>query len=397
MKIAVLGAGAMGGAVVRDLLNNPALSELLIADAKHERAQLLARSLGDSRVRTALVDGIDVDSTASALRGSQAVVNAAQYEINCDVMRACLKAGTNYCDLGGMYHITRKQHLLFDDFKAAGLTAITGIGAAPGITNVLSRYGYDRLDAVDKVDTSFAAADLNASGGTGALIAPYSIRTIMQELSEDSVQFIAGQHIIKPALSGPLEIDFPQPIGVRTCYHTLHSEPATIPYSFRDKGVKEVTWRLSLPTALEEALRTLVRAGFASTEPMEFAGNSLVPVDVLAAVMARNAARALATADVEAREAACIRSTVYGVNNGSPETITVDCIAQTPSSGESLVALMTGVPASIAVQMLASGSCRKAGVWGPEAAIEPHTFFAELGRRGMKVQVTHRKVLSGGE
>ena len=42
----------------------------------------------------------------TALAGADVLLNTASYRINLDAMRACLKAGCHYLDLGGLYHMT---------------------------------------------------------------------------------------------------------------------------------------------------------------------------------------------------------------------------------------------------------------------------------------------------
>ena len=37
------------------------------------------------------------------------LVNSASYRVNLDAMRACLKAGSHYVDLGGLYWMTGDQ------------------------------------------------------------------------------------------------------------------------------------------------------------------------------------------------------------------------------------------------------------------------------------------------
>ena len=54
-------------------------------------------------------------------------------------------------DMGGLFHVTRKQMPLSDQWKAQGLTAVLGMGSAPGIVNVMSRYAVDLLDSVESI------------------------------------------------------------------------------------------------------------------------------------------------------------------------------------------------------------------------------------------------------
>ena len=53
-------------------------------------------------------------------------------------MEACLEAGVNYIDLGGLYHVTKRQLELSPKFEQRGLLAMLGVGSAPGKTNLLA-------------------------------------------------------------------------------------------------------------------------------------------------------------------------------------------------------------------------------------------------------------------
>ena len=52
----------------------------------------------------------------------------------------------------------------------------------------------------------------------------------------------------RPAGSGVIEWDFPEPVGTQPAMYTLHSEPATLPETIQ--GVRDVRWRLALPHAV---------------------------------------------------------------------------------------------------------------------------------------------------
>ena len=91
------------------------------------------------------IDVRDPNSCARALRGASACVNCVDYRLNLEVMRGCLAAGAHYVDLGGLFHMTRRQLELDADFRGAGLTALLGMGSAPGKTNLLARAAAARL------------------------------------------------------------------------------------------------------------------------------------------------------------------------------------------------------------------------------------------------------------
>jgi saccharopine dehydrogenase (NAD+, L-lysine-forming) len=393
MRIGTIGAGAMGSEILRYLLEVSEADEFLVVDADESRAKACVAALGNRRLRAATADANRIEETAECLRGCAVVANAAQYYVNVEVMRACLGAGCHYLDLGGLFHMTRRQLELRRDFERAGLTAVLGIGAAPGITNVLARCGYDQLDEVFAARLSFAGESLGGPPQIEVFVPPYSIRTIMEEFTEDSWQFLDGELKRLPPLSGAEEIDFPSPIGRRRCFHTLHSEPATIPEAFRDKGIREVTWKLSFAQSFEDRCRTLALVGLGSKEALDVCGSPVVPLDFLAALVERTAGEKLRGETLKMHEIACMRAQLEGKRRGKPVEIVVDCIVRTPSHGSSVAAYATALPPAVTARMLATGRIGLPGVWGPESVIPPDLFFQELSRRGMRIETTERATL----
>jgi saccharopine dehydrogenase-like NADP-dependent oxidoreductase len=395
MKIAVIGgAGAMARTIVRDLSENTRVKEILIADYQGDKAEEFAASFKDPRLKASFLDAYKIEEATELIKDYDAVINSAQYYVNISVMKACVRAGCHYNDLGGMFHTTREQRNLFDEFKQAKLTAVLGIGGAPGITNVLARYGYDQLDTVEIVRVSDAGVDMTDMKGINAFVPGYSIRTIMEEYSDEAVEFIDGEYKTLPPISGAMEIDFPEPIGRRTCIHTLHSEPATIPASFRDKGIREVTWRLSLPAEFEKKAQFLASLGFASKNPLEVEGVKVAPIEVLAAVVDKQIEDKLGGVKLKIEDMECLRAQIIGEKNGRKAEFIIDCIVGTHSRwGCSSGDVSTGVPPCIAAQMQVEGRIQP-GVWGPEQAIEPEYFFRELAKREMRIQVTKKEDLT---
>ena len=386
MKIVVIGAaGLMGSTIVRDLSESPGVEEILVADCQEEKAKELAASFNDSRIKASFVDASNIEETANLIKGYDVVINSALYYVNISTMKACLRAGCHYNDLGGMFHTTRKQLELFDDFKEAGLTAVLGIGSAPGTTNVLARYAYDRLDKVDTVRLSSGGIDLTDMKGIDVFMPPYSLRTIMEECTDNAVEFIDGEYKAFPALSGLEEITYPEPIGKCLCFHTLHSEPATIPASFKDKGVKEVTWKLGLPPEFVERAKFLASVGFGSTKPIKVQDMEVIPREVLVAVVDKQVKDKLEGVDIKTNITRSRHAQVIGEKNGRKVEYVLDCISGVHSRWG--VHCATQVPPSIAAQMQAKGMIKEPGVWAPEQVIDPEYFFRELSKREMRVQV----------
>jgi saccharopine dehydrogenase-like NADP-dependent oxidoreductase len=200
------------------------------------------------------VDAREAESLAEALRGASVCVNCTDYRLNLEVMQGCLAAGVHYIDLGGLFHMTRRQLELDEAFRQAELTAILGLGSAPGKTNLLARAAVERLDGEPRALSMWAVTRDPAAAGH-PLPAPYSVRTLLDELQMRPMIVERGELREVEPLSGEAERDFPDPIGRAQGVYTLHSELATLPDAY--PTLEEASFRLCLTPGLLEGLLAL--------------------------------------------------------------------------------------------------------------------------------------------
>jgi saccharopine dehydrogenase-like NADP-dependent oxidoreductase len=214
-----------------------------------ETARRDARLEGHERV-----DASDAGSVATALGGAAVCVNCAAYRLNLTVMRGCLEAGVHYVDLGGLFHVTREQLELDEQFRSAGLTAILGLGSAPGKTNLLSAAAARRLGEEPR-SLEIWAASRDPAAADHPFPAPYSVRTLLDELHLRPMVLQDGKLVDVEPLSGESDHDFPEPIGNARGIYTLHSELATLPGAL--PSLREASFRLCLAPGLLEKLLAL--------------------------------------------------------------------------------------------------------------------------------------------
>jgi saccharopine dehydrogenase-like NADP-dependent oxidoreductase len=200
------------------------------------------------------VDARDPASLAGALEGAAVVVNAADYRLNLDVMRGALSVGAHYVDLGGLFHVTLQQLELDGEFRRAGLTAVLGMGSAPGKTNLLAAAAARRLGG-DPVSMEIWAATRDPAAVEHPFPAPYSVQTLRDELQMAPVVLENGVLEEVEPLSGEAERDLPEPVGHVRGIYTLHSELATLPSSI--PTLREASFRLCLSPGLLEKLLAL--------------------------------------------------------------------------------------------------------------------------------------------
>jgi len=386
MKIIVLGgAGLMGRVAVKDLAASEGVDQVVIADRDTDLAHKVADIIpaGRSKVSVVHTDVTDHEGLVSTLRGADAVLNAVHYYFNLNVMRGCLKARTHYTDLGGLFHNTHKQLALHNEFAEAGLTAVLGMGSAPGVPNVQARYAADRLDTIEHIRIY-----------DGILPPPgddirfgYAIPTIIDELVMPPMVFHDGAFVKETPLAGEEDYWFTPPVGLLRCHLSLHSEVATLPVTFKAKGIRECFFKINYWGMSPEAfakVKLLADLGFAGAEPVDVRGTPVKPRDLLTALLADR----IPPLDAFVQEPADptrwtkeIVTEVKGTQNGQELLYRLGTLTAVGS-------LPTGVAPSITAQWLAAGRVPGPGVFPPEAAIAPQPFFDELARRGIVTQVT---------
>lgn len=386
--VVIGGAGAMGRITVKDLVETCGKTDqIVIADYDLKKAEELAASYKDARVSAIRVNVKDVLATAKALEGAFAVINSVQYQMNLDVMEAALGARVHYIDLGGLFHVTRKQLELHDRFKRIGKTALLGMGAAPGITNILSRHAADQLDTVREIHTRVGSMEKTRYEPKPALAVAYSLKTILEEFSFEPAVFTKGElKFVKP-MSGDTPHRFPPPIGLRRPMYTIHSEVATLPLSFKDKGVKEVSFKIAFDPEFVDRVRFLRDLGMASHDPIQIGDIKVAPIDVINRVaMTQPPTKQVGPL----KQYEVVRAVVKGTRNGKKVTVIADChTAGMPAWGIGLD-IDTGSPPAIAAQMLAAGEITETGALPAEIAVPPQAFFKHLKKRRMSVKTTKK-------
>jgi saccharopine dehydrogenase-like NADP-dependent oxidoreductase len=390
MHIIVLGgAGAMGRVTVRALSEYDDVEQVTIADYNAERARELAAALQESHAGSTLsvqqIDVRDFERLRVLIRGADAVLSAIDYAYNLPVLKACIQERVHYADLGGLFHMTRTLMALSDEAEAAGITAIMGMGGTPGITNLLARRAVDQLERVEGIKVQLGCSDTTPS--TAPLVAPYSIRTILDEFTKPPQVFQDGEWLPQAPLSGREELEFPAPVGRASAVYSLHSECATFPISFRDKGIRHVSFKIAFPGDFLAKLKFLVDLGFGSNEPIQVQGVEVSPREVLARLL-----EMVPVEPVEPQDCDVLRVLVTGEAGGQQLEICNQIVVLPYRRwGISAGALDTGVPLAIAGRMLARGEITRRGCHGPEVCVPIAPFFQELARYGMHMEETVRR------
>ena len=152
MKIVGLGAGLMGKEAARDLVKNPKVGKVFLADLNVAQAQQFADTLQTNKIEVLKLDATDDQQLKIVMSKANVVVNALFYKFNEKVARTAIEVGVHSVDLGGhIGGITDEILKLNPAAKAKGLTLIPDIGVAPGMVNILAGLGASKLDNVKSI------------------------------------------------------------------------------------------------------------------------------------------------------------------------------------------------------------------------------------------------------
>jgi saccharopine dehydrogenase (NAD+, L-lysine-forming) len=356
MRVVLLGgAGEVGSEVARNLARVAEIDEIAIADINGERAHALAREIGRPGVSATALDARDRDRALELLADANVLMNCTSFELFGEVFELALAARLDYADL-----ISEPTTRQLEAAVAAGITAISGLGATPGLSNVLVRHAADELDELRTVEISWISLRTVAP-------TPGLLDTILWELSDDCPTrafYRDGQHEPAAFLEGSRLVEFAPPVGRQFVYYVPHPEVRTLPRHFptlRDCAVRG-SWR---PELMQD-MRVLERYGL-------LAGTSL-----------KATKQAIWERCGGARDSAAwmlyLKIEVGGLRDGERVRRTYD-ISHPPEWGERGVARMTGEPASVGVQLLVRHGHTCTGFVDPEQYFDPFEFMAELERR----------------
>lgn len=230
MKIIVLGgAGDIGSRVVEDIVQQPDVTQVTIADRNEAAAlQLKLRLQQDpttkcGAIEVAIVDAFHHDGMVKAIRGHDVCASALGpfhlFEVRC--CRASIEAGAMYCSVCDDYNAAVDViEQLHDKARQAGLLCVTGFGATPGCSNMIVKYASELMDFPTDVTIS-CFQPMNAGGGEAVLRHMFFVMSGMLPVWKDgSLQQIQ-------ACGTSRVVHFPKFGGVRV-WPMGHAEPVTM-------------------------------------------------------------------------------------------------------------------------------------------------------------------------
>jgi saccharopine dehydrogenase (NAD+, L-lysine-forming) len=257
------------------------------------------------------------------------------------------------------------------------------MGSAPGVPNIQARYAADRLDTIE----SIKIFDGIKPPPPDTVTFPYAVPTIVDELTVEPMVFENGEFVAKPPLSDFEDYWFAPPLGLLPMHLSLHSEVATLPVTFKDKGVKECFFKINywgMSQKAIEKISVLGEFGFDSNEPVEVQGAAVVPREMMVSMLSGyvpSITDLLAPPKTKPPDwVKEIVTEIHGTKDGKEVTYRMGTLT---CKG----ALPTGLAPAVAAIWLAEGRVEP-GVYPPEASLDPEAFFKELEEHEIITQAT---------
>jgi saccharopine dehydrogenase (NAD+, L-lysine forming) len=393
VRILVVGTGGVGSAFAGVARRRSYFEHCALADYDPARPHEVVAGLDDGRFSAHRIDASSKDDVVRLIRetNADAVLNAVDPLFNVPIFDACLEAGATYLDMAmtlsephserpyeevgvklGDYQFERAPV-----WEEEGLLALVGIGVEPGAADVFARHAADELfSEIDEVGIR-DGANLVVEGYDFA--PTFSIWTTIEECLNPPVIWDAGRGWYTTApFSEPEVFHFPEGIGPVECVNVEHEEVLLVP---RWIECKRVTFKYGLGDEFIEVLKALHKLGLDSKEKIPVRGVEVAPRDVVAAALPDPA-----TLGDRMTGKTCAGTLVTGLGkDGSPRKTYLYHVADNEQTmreyGSQAVVWQTAINPVIALELLASGDWKGAGVLGPEA-FPAAPFLAKLAEYG---------------
>ncbi|MBI4867520.1 MAG: saccharopine dehydrogenase NADP-binding domain-containing protein [Candidatus Wallbacteria bacterium] len=379
MKILVIGAGKMGGALVQDLARNPRVTKITVADRDEQLARAAAGRVREREglVAAAVIDAADESSVARVMQGHDAAVGAADYRFNETLARLAIAGRLHFCDLGGNNTVVAKELAMDAAARAAGVTIVPDCGLAPGMVSVLVAHGLRDLERADTVSVRVGGLPVKPVGPLRYQLV-FSVRGLTNEYLEPAVVLRNHELSTVPSLTEVEELEFPAPFGKLEAFQTSGGT-STLPTTYREK-VRDLDYKTIRYPGHCALMKFLADLGMLSEAPLAVGGQEIVPRQITEAALVRHLPH-------EGADAVLVRVSVDGTTGGRRVRRRYQCVEYGAGSLTAMMR-MTAFPASIIVQMMADGTITQRGAVPQELAVPPDAFLVELRRRNIQVEVT---------
>ncbi len=415
-RVLVIGCGGVASVAIQKCCQvSEVFTDLCIASRTKSKCDRLAAALApktSAKLTTAQVDADDVQQVIDLIRSFRPdlVMNIALPYQDLTIMDACLACGVHYMDTANYepedtgdpkwraiyekrckeagfsaYFDYSWQWAYREKFEKAGLTALLGCGFDPGVTQAYCAYAkkheFDTIDSIDILDCN--------GGDHGYPFATnFNPEVNLREVSAPGSYWENGRWVEIPPMSIKRSYTFDQ-VGEKDMYLLHHEEIESLAKNIPE--VKRIRFFMTFGQSYLTHMKCLENVGMLSTEPVEFEGHNIVPIQFLKRLLPDPAS--LGPRTHGKTNIGCIFT---GKKEGKEKHYYIYNVCDHQRCyhevGSQAVSYTTGVPAMCGALMLLTGLWRKPGVYTVEE-LDPDPFLDALDRYGLPRSESYRPVL----
>jgi lysine 6-dehydrogenase len=375
MRMLVLGAGLQGSACAYDLLRQPDVERVTLADLKPDQAAAFAKKGAGKRLALARLDVKDAVRLRRLLKRHDAVMCALPYYFNLAVTRAAVAAGIHCADLGGNTEIVQRQKKLHAAAKKKGISVIPDCGLAPGMVNIIAAEGIRRVGEADTVKIYVGGLPQVPEPPLNYQIV-YSLEGALDYYTTPSWVLREGKPARVDALSEIEAVEFPAPVGALEAFHT-GGGISTMPWAYAGK-VRTMEYKTLRYPGHVAIMRPVRELGLLDLKPIIVKGARIVPRDVFIAAVSPTLTKP------QGRDLVALRIEVTGKSGRRVAWQLLDYYDEV--HGISAMMRTTGYSLAITGRMQVDGRIAAHGVHTPDEAVPFRPYVEELARRGVEIR-----------
>jgi lysine 6-dehydrogenase len=348
MKVLVLGSGLVGRPMAIDLAKDNSF-QVTVVDLSIKN---LDKIPGDIQIQKIERDISNREELSSLLKNYDIVLNAVPGFMGFNTLKEIIKAGKNVVDIA---FFPEDPFELDKLAKQNNVTAVVDCGVAPGMSNLLAGHVNSVLDKLDTI--------LIYVGGLPVIReypfeykAGFSPIDVIEEYTRPARYVENGIMVIRPALSDPEYINFPE-VGTLEAFNS--DGLRTLAFTLKAPNMKEKTLRY--PGHIEK-MQVLREAGFFSKEEVEVNGMKIKPIDVTSKLLFP-----LWELKPRDKEFTVMRVIIEGEKNKKKLRYTYNLLDRhNEKTNVHSMARTTGYTATMVLRLLAKGLFDRKGIYPPE-------------------------------
>lgn len=398
-NVLIIGAGGVAQVVAHKCAqHNDRLGDLHIASRTLAKCEAVIASVHEKKsmkvagkFEAHAVNAMDSAEVAALIRktGVQIVINVGSSFVNMPVLEACIETGVAYMDTAihedpkkicetppwyGNYEWQRR-----DRCKAAGVTAILGIGFDPGVVNAWARLAEeDYFDTITSIDI----VDINAGSHGKWFATNFDPEINFREFTGTVYSWQQGAWQSNSMFEVGRVWNLPT-VGDQKAYLTGHDEVHSLSARYPNADVR--FW-MGFGDHYINVFTVLKNLGLLSEKPVKTAeGLEVVPLKVVKAVLPDPASLAPTYTGKT-----CIGDVIRGVKDGKEAEILIYNVADHAEAyaevGSQGISYTAGVPPVAAALLIADGTW-DVGTMANVEELDPKPFITLLNGMGLPTRI----------